>query len=112
MRRHARLSVIALALVAWLLPAGARAGDPTFTVGPTIAVASAAFLMQSEDLNHDGATDVVVCDRFGTTVSIWFGSGTGSFTFGATYPVVGGPYSAVIYSANGDAHPDVSVCTA
>jgi hypothetical protein len=61
------------------------------------------------DLNLDGKPDLAVTNNGGSTVSVLFGNGDGTFAPQVAYATGGAPYSAVIADLNGDGMPDLAL---
>lgn len=61
------------------------------------------------DFNNDNKQDFVVTNQVSNNVSILLGSGTGTFTSGATLTAGSNPYSVAVGRFNADANDDLAV---
>jgi hypothetical protein len=90
--------------------------DGTFTTfGPFVSVGAGPLSMVGEDLNADGHVDLVVAN-FGTspaspgsTVSVLFGNGDGTFQEAVVLHVGQGPSAVAVADVHGDGRIDILV---
>jgi len=61
------------------------------------------------DLNGDGIPDLVTANHDGSSVSVLFGNGDGTFGTKTDYSTAGWPVSVAIGDLNGDGKPDLAV---
>lgn len=89
--------------------AGGLVAAPNVAVGPGPSGAAIA------DLDADGRADLVVCNErlggTGTTVTIRWGDGDGTFTGTTTLSTMNGPRRVVCEDLDGDGRLDVAVAT-
>ncbi len=78
----------------------------------TISVGGNPTALALQDLNGDGKLDLVSANTASGTVSVLFGTGTGSFTTGGTYTVGTNPKALAIGDLNGDGKLDIAVANA
>ena len=73
------------------------------------AVGTAPSCVTVGDVNGDGKPDIVAASyaAAGSTVSVLFNSGTGTFGARTAYPVGANPQSVVLADTNGDGLPDI-----
>jgi acetyl esterase/lipase len=91
-------------------------GDGTFHPGATLAVGGAATSVVAADFNGDGNQDLTVTVYDSTHpatlpghVSIWLGTGEGTFLLGQNYLVGTAPGAITVGDFNGDGNPDLAV---
>ncbi|HTF89249.1 MAG TPA: VCBS repeat-containing protein [Planctomycetota bacterium] len=65
---------------------------------------------ENADMNGDGLIDIVTCDNFGGTASIFLGNGDGSLQPSVSYMFEpGGVHGMAIFDADGDGDSDVAL---
>lgn len=92
-------------------------GKGTFTLAATLKSAElGTTFLAARDLDRDGRTDLVASNTFhqptgkaGQTVSIFYGSGAGTFDPGVTVTVGSTPTGVAVADFTGDAMPDIAV---
>ena len=79
-------------------------GNGTFqpSTGKPPATGRGPVAMATGDFNSDGILDLAVANQTDNTVSIYFGTGTGTFQSRVTYPVGAGPNSVAVADLNSD----------
>jgi hypothetical protein len=65
--------------------------------------------LASGDWNKDGASDLVVANHDGKTITVFLGYGDGTLIKSETYPVGNAPQSVAVGDFNGDSWPDLAV---
>jgi hypothetical protein len=79
-----------------------------FSPGSSYATGPGGGAGATGDLNGDGFSDIVVSNAFGNTVSIFLGTGTGTFTLLGT-PAIPSPSSVLITDINADTKIDILI---
>ncbi len=64
------------------------------------------------DFNHDGFQDVAVVNAASSTVSVFLGSGAGTFSLNSSFATGSSPQSIVVSDFNSDGVPDLAVSSA
>ncbi len=77
--------------------------------GSPFTAAQQPFSITTADFNSDSKADLVTADRNNNTVSVVFGTGTGSFTSTTTFSVGSAPISVTSADFNGDSFTDLAV---
>jgi hypothetical protein len=91
-------------------------GAGSFSAPASFAVGSVQRAVAIDDLDGDGAPDLAVVNYqtgsgvvFPGSVSVLFGTGTGSFGPSSLYPLHGWEYSVAAGDFNDDSYPDLAV---
>src|SRR5205809_513550 len=95
---------VALTLGVVTVPA---ASTPLFAAPTTYETGAGPESVAIGDLNGDGRPDLATTDSAGTTLSVFFNSGDGSFGGSVDYPTGSAPEAVVIGDLNGDGKPDL-----
>ena len=87
-----------------------------FTIAGTVPAGPGPVSVAADDFNGDGHLDLAVADNgttrpfvTGTTVTVLFGTGTGTFNPGPVLGVGTNPTSVAVGDFNGDTRPDIAV---
>jgi uncharacterized protein (TIGR03437 family) len=100
-------------LLSFSLVVGAFAQTPTFGPLSSFAAQQAPLAIAAGDFNGDGFQDLAVGNADSASVSIFLGTGTGSFSTAAAVPLTSGCQVAYLYAGKftGAANPDLlAVC--
>ena len=81
-------------------------GTLTLVQNFTVNTANYFFKPLKGDFNEDGKLDLVISD--GTSVVLWLGAGDGTFTQGATQPLLASQTGAAVGDFNGDGNLDIA----
>lgn len=90
----------------FLNPADGSFDFPSF-MEPTTPIGGKGSPSEAGDLDHDGHADLVVANVWGSTISILFGRGDGTFLDQIEIPVGARPRGIVLLDVDGDADMDV-----
>jgi len=86
-------------------------GDGTFGARATLAAAAANVYVRGEDVNGDGAIDLIVSDTTANDASVFINNGDGTFKARVTYDLTAGG-DLQIGDFNGDGFNDIIAATA
>jgi gliding motility-associated-like protein len=91
---------------------GDGAGSFSNAPGSPMAVAPYPYTVDPADFNNDGILDLAVTSAVNSTVSVYYGSGTGSFTQAPGSPFATGndPQSMILGDFNSDGKVDIATC--
>jgi len=92
-----------------LLNQKAGACASVFTLASPYPTGPRPIALASGDWNKDGASDLVVANHDGKTVTVFLGYGDGTLVNSETYPVGNEPQSVAVGDFNGDSWPDLAV---
>lgn len=80
-----------------------------YAAGPTVATGSFPTRVLTDDLDQDGAADLVVANLFSRDLTIAFGGGDGGFADVRTLTSYGGVEDVAILRLNADPFPDLVI---
>src|SRR5438034_1418988 len=83
-----------------------------FNVAPYYKVGPGPVSIVAADFNGDGKMDLATANSAGSSVSILFGNGDGSFSPAVDYRSGRNPSSLAVADFNGDGEPDLVVANA
>jgi len=84
-------------------------GDGTFAGGIVYPTGAGPDALAAADVNHDGSSDLIAANEFGSSVSVLLGKGDGTFQPPASYATGGYPHGLALADLNGDGKPDIAV---
>lgn len=82
-----------------------------FNAPVNYSIVATASQIQSADINHDGALDLLTANNTNKSFSVFFGSASGTFSAAVNYTVAanGSPFSITVNDLNNDGHQDVAL---
>ncbi len=105
--------LLTVIVLPWALLSGgarcAQAADAvSFDPAVSYAVGSRPSSLAAGDFNSDGVPDLAVANRWGNSVSVLLGTGSGTFGAPASFAVGNRPHSVGIGDFNADGRPDLA----
>ncbi len=84
-------------------------GDGTFAAVSAHALSAGNYpaAIVAADFNNDGNQDIAVANVVDSTITLFFGDGTGQFRSGVTIPSLGGSYGLATADLNADGNADL-----
>src|SRR5688572_6279425 len=107
--RTYRLYLCALGAVTLLCLASTSLSQISFRARRDIASRIYPSAVVAEDINGDGHMDVIASNQGSGTISIFYGSESGSFSAATTIEVGVSPMALALADFNKDGRPDIAV---
>jgi len=82
------------------------------TAAHELATGSGPSFIATGDFNGDGNLDIAVANETASTLTIYLGSGTGTFTAGTPFSIDAGTVDIVVADFNSDGIPDLAISNA
>lgn len=112
MKKRKLFSVVfTIVIIGCLLPFNSLA-QVCFDAATYASVGSDPQVVVSSDFNNDGEIDIAIANSGTSNISVFIGTGTGSFGTGTNYSVGSWPHSIICADFNGDGKIDIATANA